>query len=153
MHYATGADGLAPAPFVLSGTTEITLDGDACKLVSSVVLPNGAERVVEMKGSLRESPARLEGDGPIALLLSEVSAARTLLVREVNRTSGASVLTSSLVMVREDETPQLLQTAHELSQEPGGGVTGVQMWKMVPMPSLPADENDEEAFMYSGSQL
>ena len=173
MHYASGTDGLTPAPFVLSGTTTVSIDfaEEMCSLKSSVVLPNGAERVVELAGSLRDNPARLEGDGPIALLLSEHSEANTVLVREVNITSGASVLTSSLVMLSGGDggTAELLQTAHELSQQPGGGVTGVQMWRMVPASVLAAggrpnveagsmswpldDENDEEAFMYSGSEL
>jgi len=82
------------------------------------------------------------------------------------------VLTSSLVLVGggggDGSEPQLLQTSFELTQ-PGGAVGGVQMWRMSgcaaapsaasASPSVAAEpgewpaENDEEAFMYSGSQL
>ena len=83
------------------------------------------------------------------------------------------VLTSSLVLVGggdDGSEPELLQTSHELTQ-PGGAVGGVQMWRMSgcaaapsaasASPSVAAEpepggwpvENDEEAFMYSGSQL
>ena len=83
------------------------------------------------------------------------------------------VLTSSLVLVGGGDDggeQQLLQTSHELTQ-PGGAVGGVQMWRMSgcaaapsaasASPSVAAEpepggwpvENDEEAFMYSGSQL
>ena len=76
------------------------------------------------------------------------------------------VLTSSLVLIGggdDGSDPELLQTSHELTQ-PGGGVSGVQMWRMSPGGAAPSAspsaavaewpvENDEEAFMYSGSQL
>ena len=46
MHYATGADGLSPAPFVLRGSLRAELDGGGrLTLTSSVTLPNGIERV------------------------------------------------------------------------------------------------------------
>ena len=51
--------------------------------------------------------------------------------------------------------PELLQIAHELRQG-GGGISGVQMWRMTPAQagsSFEDDEHDEEAFMYSGSSL
>ena len=175
MHYAQGADELRAAPFVLSGSTQIAIDPSSlASITSSVVLPNGAERTVSMRGVLGDagSTARLEtADGPISLLLSEVSVADTLLVREVNKTDGRDVMSSSLVLIRGDDgSPvELLQTAHELTR-PGGGVSGVQMWRMRPVrgqgelrgqgavrrEALLADadlENDEEAFMYSGSEL
>ena len=142
-----------------------------CTITSSVVLPNGSERVVAMAGQLGETAggvATLEkaggSDGPIRLLLSEVSAARTLLVREVNTTSGEEVLSSSITLIGagsggggEGDAPlELLQTAHELKG--GGGVSGVQMWRMQPIEAGGRDGrgeivHDEEAFMYSGSEL
>ena len=104
-----------------------------------------------------------EGGGPVSVLLAEHSAADTLLVRELNASTGDAIVTSSLVLLRDsDGAPaELLQTAHELSQGSGGaggGVGGVQMWRMVPMASAASESegeepHDEEAFMYSGSEL
>ena len=182
MRYASGDDGMRPAPFVLSGTTCVELGvqpssspGVTCSLVSSVVLPNGVERTVRMVGTLGGEAgdvARLErpggggggeGGGPVSVLLAEHSAADTLLVRELNASTGDAIVTSSLVLLRDsDGAPaELLQTAHELSQGSGGaggGVGGVQMWRMVPMASAASESegeepHDEEAFMYSGSEL
>ena len=136
------------------------------------MLPNGAERVVSMAGELGDevgSTARLEklgGGGPIILQISEHAPARQLLLRELNATTGETVLTSSMVLMGgggSGSTPELLQTSHELTR-PGGAVGGVQMWRMSPSQRSGADatsaaveENpavhDEEAFMYSGSQL
>jgi len=160
MHYGTGASGMTPAPFVLEGTTVVRVsDGGHCTFRSTVTLPNGAERTVEMEGQLGEEPgavARLDrvgDDGPIFLLLSEHTEARTILLREVNATSGDAVLTSSMVLL-EDAPLEVIMTSHELTQ-PGGVVSGVQMWRMVPeqMDGAESPEHDEEAFMYSGSEL
>ena len=166
MHYATGEDGLGPAPFVLSGTMGVTLsDERICRIRSTVVLPNGAERVVCMEGPLGDAgtTARLErvadGEdgkalGPISLLMTEHPAAKTILMREVNSTSGETLITSSLVIVpaaTEAEPPELVQTAHELSPP------GVQMWRMRPgavgTPLGVLGDQDEEMFMVSGSEL
>ena len=193
MHYATGADGLTPAPFVLTGTTCVSIESSVCSLTSSVTLPNGVERTVCMEGVLPTTAGetvRLEkasdadaedagdGGGPISLLLSEQAGADAILVRELNRTTGAPVLTSSLVLVRDTggAPVEVIQTAHELTQE-GGGVSGVQIWRMVPgarfnanatasarspavrrtpRPPLAEGEqndDDEETYMYSGSEL
>ena len=153
MHYATGADGLSPAPFVLDGTTQFRIDGAKCEVCSSVVLPNGAERVVTLSGELCGDvggTVRLEGDGPIALLLSEHGAARSLLIREVNRTSDEPVLTGSIVLLEGSGggALELLQHSHELRD---GAVCGVQMWRMRAAES--AVDFDMDAFMYSGSEL
>jgi len=172
MHYASGEEGMTPAPnVVLAGEMHVQIRDGQCLLTSSVVFPGGAERVVRMAGELQceaGSTARLEkeGGGPISLLLSEHAAARQILMRELNATTGDSVLTSSLVLIGggdDGSDPELLQTSHELTQ-PGGGVSGVQMWRMSPGGAAPSAspsaavaewpvENDEEAFMYSGSQL
>eukprot|EP00966_Prymnesium_polylepis_P248265 5740140-Prymnesium_polylepis.1 len=86
-------------------------------------------------GSAAGSTARLEsvGGGPIALLLAEHSDARTVLVREVNATTGESVLTSAMVLVGgSGQTPlEIVQTSHELTRA-GREVGGVQMWRMSP---------------------
>ena len=75
-------------------------------------------------------------------------------MREVNSTSGETLITSSLVMVpaaSEAEPPELVQTAHELSPP------GVQMWRMRPgavgTPPGVLGDQDEEMFMVSGSEL
>jgi hypothetical protein len=168
MHYATGKEGLQPAPFTLEGTTSVRIRDEATvSITSTVTLPNGAERTVNMEGTLGAkagSTTRLETvGGPISLLLSEHTAAGTILMREVNRTTDAPIVTSSMVLLRgvgDEAVPELLQTAHELS--PGAStsapatVSGVQMWRMRPQASLPDvgdEENDEEAYMYSGSEL
>lgn len=162
MHYGTGQEGLQPAPFTLDGTTEISISdlGGVC-ILSTVTLPNGVERTVKMEGTLTEgagSTIRLEtAGGPISLLMSEHAGAGTILMREVNRTTDKHIVSSSMVLIRgfgDDAVPELLQTAHEL--DPGGAVSGVQMWRMRPQASIPDisdDENDEEAYMYSGSEL
>jgi len=211
MHYASGQDGMVPAPFVLEGTMRVTLRGRRCVVASTIVLPDGNERRVTMAGDLSgdadgetggsDQPGacvarleRVENDatdggmdaepsqarGPISLLLAEHSEARSILLRELNTTSGATVLSSTLMLLGGGDAPvELVQTAHELTQS-GGGISGVQIWRMRPAPSadVEADEvgveeghgadrrseargadprgtyqNDEEAFMYSGSQL
>ena len=178
MHYAAGADGMSPVPLELEGTTRIEVAADGvCTITSSVTMPNAVERCVTMRGELGEEPGatvRLSGDGPIDLLLSEHTAARTLLVREVNATTEETIVSSSLVLVDDGATggePLLIQTAHELTRE-GREVGGVQMWRMAPerlnQGSRPAAEertasksrggsdvlmHDTEAFMYSGSEL
>ena len=158
MHYATGTDGLSPAPFVLSGTLAVEIRGEAqVTVTSSVVLPSGIERVVSLGGTLGDeagSVARLEkvgGAGPISLLLSEHTEASTLLLRELNATTGEAVVSSSII-VRDNE---LWQTAHELGAN--GAVGGVQMWRMS-VHQQEADgpgswRGDEEEFMTSGSML
>ena len=166
MHYASGAEGMTPAPFVLEGTFHVTIDGGRCRVTSSVVLPGGVERVVSMAGELADavgSTARLEkegGGGPISLLLCEHTDAGQLVMRELNATTGESVLTSSMVLIGGGGggggAPELLQTSHELTG-PGREVGGVQMWRMSPSrgtgDATSVVEHDEEAFMYSGSQL
>lgn len=217
MHYASGPDGMTPAPFTLEGTMRVTLSGRRCTVASTIVLPDGNERQVTMAGDLggeadgggaNESDkagvcvARLErapasepssassassatetdageARGPISLLLAEHSAARSILLRELNTTSGEPVLSSSLVLLGGGDAPlELVQTAHELIQ-PGGGIGGVQLWRMRPVPpaevttageetdaeegrsrganeraeALDSYPQDEEAFMYSGSEL
>ena len=165
MHYATGAFGLSPAPFVLRGSLRAELDGGGrLTLTSSVTLPNGIERVVALGGALGGGPgasARLEklGDGgapgpisgPISVILAEQPGAGLLLLRELNATTNATLVTSSIMKVAEGE---LVQTAHELGA--AGEVSGVQMWRMRPVVRGGGDEEwiqDEEAFMTSGSQL
>ena len=212
MHYATGPDALSVAPFVLEGTTRVQLtavgetqdgggdgaseddDGNAadvigkCALTSTAVMPDGVERTVAMVGPLSSeagSTARLEkdgGGGPIYLLLSEIAGARTVLIREVNATTGEVVVASSLVLAGSDDSLELIQSAHELTQSPAvspdasepiddsssrkpavpsNAVSGVQLWRMVPTPGDQDGEDDKpkatlhdlEAFMYSGSEL
>ena len=165
MHYATGADGLSPAPFVLRGSLRAELDGGGrLTLTSSVTLPNGIERVVALGGALGGGPgasARLEKlggggapgpiSGPISVILAEQPGAGLLLLRELNATTNATLVTSSIMKVAEGE---LVQTAHELGA--AAEVSGVQMWRMRPVVRGGGDEEwiqDEEAFMTSGSQL
>ncbi len=165
MHYASGEDGLTFAPFVLDGTTSLQVNRTHLTIVSSVVLPNGDERVVPMVGALggKGSVCRLEregGGGPISLLLAEAPDGQAILLRELNATNNATILTSSLVAVGGDdgEAPsELIQIAHELSPD-SGDVRGVQVWRMRPRAEgAAADgeeyEHDEEAYMYSGSEL
>ena len=166
IHYATGIDGLVPASFVLHGTTQVELSEANITIRSSVVLPNGAERIVTMAGSLREDgPARLESErgGPISLLLAEHTAAGTILMRELNSTTGATVMATAMAIT----DGELVLTCHEIGS--AGEVTGVQMWRMAPARDSSAalsvessidsfgyaDDRwqDEEMFMTSGSEL
>ena len=128
-------------------------------LTSSVTLPNGIERVVALGGALGGGPgasARLEKlgggvPGPISVIMAEQPGAGMLLLRELNATTNATLVTSSIMKVAEGE---LVQTAHELGA--AGEVSGVQMWRMRPVVRGGGDEEwiqDEEAFMTSGSQL
>ena len=83
-----------------------------------------------------------------------------------------TVLSSSIVLIGGEAggaSRELLQTGHELTHATTGvsGVSGVQMWRMQPVGEstreggsgaeadevVADEENDEEAFMYSGSQL
>lgn len=160
MLYVTGAE-LASGP-VLSGTTEAAIDDDQCTLTSAVVLPSGQQRTVALRGTLAPNggASRFESaDGPIALIVAEKSGA--LLLQEVNRTSGAVVLASSMVRVRDDE---IVQVGHELVEaEDGSGprVKGVQLWTLTAFDDDEDGEagagfwsdDDEENFMVSGSML
>ena len=141
----------------------MTIEGARCIITSSVVLPNGVERVVSMAGELSHevgSTAKLGkvgGGGPFALQISEMSAARTLLMRELNTTTGEVALASSLMLTegREEGDTELVLTSHELGE--GGRLQGVQMWRMRRGEDDAAAEDDgwqdEEAFMTSGSEL
>ena len=85
------------------------------------------------------------------MILAEQPGAGLLLLRELNATTNATLVTSSIMKVAEGE---LVQTAHELGA--AGEVSGVQMWRMRPVVRGGGDEEwiqDEEAFMTSGSQL
>jgi peptide methionine sulfoxide reductase MsrB len=149
MHYASGgAEGLSAAPFVIEGATmSVCVSGARCEITSSATLPNGVERSVTMVGELSDesgSVARLErldesaggreggagsrgsGATPISLLVSEHAEANTLLLQEVNATSGTTVLTSTITLLGDGE---LLQTSHELTRS-DGGVGGCQLWRM-----------------------
>ena len=59
----------------------------------------------------------------------------------------------------EGAAPELVQAAHELKQLDGGAGGGVQLWRMRPANAAAsvareaASDHDEEAFMYSGSEL
>ena len=154
-----------------------------CSLTSSAVMPNGVERTVAMLGPMSAEPGstvRLDkegGGGPIYILLSEVAGARTVLVREMNSTTDEVVMASTLVLVGENDSLELIQTAHELTQRPAqrvaasdtnddgssstdpaaltNAISGVQIWRMVPAAEDDDGEieHDTEAYMYSGSEL
>jgi hypothetical protein len=165
MRYAAG-DAMERTPFVLDGSTSVSIKGSMCTIASTITLPNGAAREVVMTGELSDEPGavatleREDGGGPISLRLSEHTEARTLLIRELNVTTGKTILSSSLVLAYDDEddgpdrAPVLLQTAHELGES--GEVRGVQMWRLHPSghAAWHAEvQHDEEAYMYSGSEL
>ena len=101
--------------------------------------------------------SKVGGGGPISLQISEHSAARTLLMREVNTTTGEVVLASSLQLTegRDGNDAELVLTSHELGE--GGRLQGVQMWRMRSGEdnggAADDDWQDEEAFMTSGSEL
>lgn len=127
MRYAAG-DELALAPFTLTGTMCVKIEGADCVIESSVVLPNGQERAVVMSadGSAQEGgQLKFSGEGPIDALVTEI-APDTVLLREVERESGRVVMSVSMQVLADGE---LRQIAHELAE--GGGVSGVQMWTFV----------------------
>lgn len=157
MSYASGSDGMSPAPFVLDGemNVDVATDG-ACTITSSVVLPNGVERRVMMQGQLSDevgATVHLCGNGPIDLLMSEHPAAHTLLTREVNATTGETLVSSSLVLIDAggdaDSAPLLIQTAHELTR-PGHEVGGVQMWRMTPQQQQEGTDDHGDASVSGG---
>ena len=126
MRYAAGDD-LALAPFTLSGSMCVSVNGTGCVIESSVVLPNGQERAVVMSAddAAEGGQLRFSGEGPIDALVTEI-APDTVLLREVERESGRVVMSVSMQMLADGE---LRQIAHELAE--GGGVSGVQMWTFV----------------------
>lgn len=134
MRYATG-EALAQAPFTLTGSLMVTIDGEHCAIESSVVLPGGKERTVRLRSEDaadgdERSCLRFGGTGPIDALVTEIPP-DTVLTREVERKSGRMLASTSMQL---QESGELRQVAHELAEGEAGAsatVSGVQMWTFV----------------------
>ena len=116
-------------------------------LSSYLTFPNGDTREVVMTGgrdgssygstSQSYSPPILtlnpiEGDGPIKMLVSEIEP-NTILVNEVDITSGKIIMTCSTSIVRgRNGNEELVQVSHEVGDD-GGGIEGHQVWRLTEM--------------------
>mmetsp|Transcript_13165 Transcript_13165/g.19964 ORF Transcript_13165/g.19964 Transcript_13165/m.19964 type:complete len:241 (-) Transcript_13165:396-1118(-) len=123
------------------------VNGTECTLTSFLTFPNGQTREVVMQGSRKasplssspssHSPLRLDSaapdGGPIFMLLSEISP-DTVIINEVEKTSGKIIMTSSLSLV--NGGTELVQISHEVGS--GGStamvIEGHQVWRLRQVP-------------------
>mmetsp|Transcript_11090 Transcript_11090/g.25211 ORF Transcript_11090/g.25211 Transcript_11090/m.25211 type:complete len:234 (-) Transcript_11090:53-754(-) len=133
MQFAVGPN-MQQMPFVLNGISKVSIDGDKCTFCNTVTFPSGQEREVIMVGTANskdKNVMRMEpesGEGPYSMIVSEQPSIDgkvpdSILVREVNRTTGAVAVAQGLTLVSDEE---FVKVSHELS--PVGTPEGVQMW-------------------------
>ncbi len=104
------------------------------KLSSFLTFPNGKTREVVMQGrkdgtnSLKLTS--IEDDGPIFMLLTEI-APDTILINEIEKNSGRTILTASLSIVEKDNGEmELIQISHEVGDNDVSPIEGHQIWRL-----------------------
>ena len=127
-------------------------------LSSYLTFPNGDTREVVMTGGRGDTGGStsqslltlnpIDGDGPIKMLVSEIEP-NTILVNEVDITSGKIIMTCSTSIVRGmNGNEELVQVSHEVGDD-GGGIEGHQVWRLTAMKTINEGEpmeTDEQMF-------
>lgn len=136
--YVSGAD-LSPANFILRGGSRYEIDGDSISLTSFLSFPNGKTRQVNMEGKTGSNPNRssirldpTSDDGPIYMVLTELPP-DTILIQEVEKSSGRVVMTSSLSLVgkKKKMVDEIVQISHELGDTSSEiPIEGHQVWRL-----------------------
>lgn len=130
------------ADLELSGGVRYDINGTSITLSSYLTFPNGRTRSVVMRGTRAVPPPKHEvitlepeGGGPIAMKLSEVRP-DTILIDEVERDGGRTVMTSSVSIVLGAAGVELVGVSHEVGDGSGGGaIEGHQIWRMKALPT------------------
>jgi hypothetical protein len=122
----------------LVGGLRYDIEETTCTLSSFLTFPNGQTREVVMKGVKEDGPSptlRLdstsEDGGPIYMLLTELSP-DTVLINEVEKSSGKIIMTSSLSIVNEGK--ELVQVSHEVGDGTDASIEGHQVWRLKQVP-------------------
>ena len=126
-----GADLIPLSKLKLIGGVRYDIVGRNVKLSSFITFPNGNTREVVMTGSTDDNSSSpvitlhpIE-EGPIRMLLSEVGA-DTILVNEVEVTTGKTIMTCSTTIIQGLNGEELVQVSHEV----GDDIEGHQVWKL-----------------------
>ncbi len=104
------------------------------RLSSFLTFPNGKTREVVMQGRKDGThPLKLvsiEDDGPIYMLLTEL-APDTILINEIEKSSGRTIMTASLSIVEKDNGEmELIQISHEVGDNDVSLIEGHQTWRL-----------------------
>ncbi len=84
------------------------------------------------KNNVLRLDSTAEDGGPIYMLLTEL-APDTVLINEVEKTTGKIIMTSSLSIVNDGK--ELVQISHEVGDQGNGGVIeGHQVWRLKQVP-------------------
>lgn len=122
----------------LSGGVKYDIQGTELTLNSFLTFPNGKTRQVVMKGSKDISSTNnqtqvitmnpVEEDGPIVMKVSEIYP-DTILINEVEKESGETVMTTSLNIVQAAKGMELVGVSHEVGKGKDV-IEGHQIWRM-----------------------
>lgn len=122
----------------LSGGVKYDIQGTELTLNSFLTFPNGKTRQVVMKGSKDVSSTNnqtqvitmnpVEEDGPIVMKVSEIYP-DTILINEVEKESGETVMTTSLNIVQAAKGMELVGVSHEVGKGKDV-IEGHQIWRM-----------------------
>lgn len=131
-----GADLVPLSKLKLTGGVRYDISGTNVTLSSFLTFPNGNTREVMMKGARSadsSSPVihlhSVEEGGPITMQLTEVGT-DTILINEVEKATGRTILTASLSISKGSKGMELVQVSHEVG-EGEQGIEGHQVWNLV----------------------
>ena len=142
-----GADLIHLSQLKLTGGVrwDINENANNVTLSSYLTFPNGDTREVVMTGGHGDGDGSsyspiltlnpINNDGPIKMLVSEIGP-DTILINEVDVTSGKIIMTCSTSIVRgTNGKEELVQTSHEVGDY--GGIEGHQVWRLTEMKYVP----------------
>jgi len=133
-----GADLVPASDLELSGGVKYDINGTTVTLSSFLTFPNGKTREVVMQGekdvtSTKTSPSMilrsLEEGGPISMKITEL-APDTILINEVEESSGKTILTASVSLIKGSKGMELVQVSHEVSDGGKDVIEGHQVWRL-----------------------
>mmetsp|Transcript_18612 Transcript_18612/g.28107 ORF Transcript_18612/g.28107 Transcript_18612/m.28107 type:complete len:221 (+) Transcript_18612:25-687(+) len=134
-----GADLVPLSKIKLTGGIRYDINGTDLTLSSFLTFPNGNTREVMMKGNRNTESASpvitlhsVEEGGPIRMHLTELGP-DTVLIKEVEETTGKIILTASLSITRSPKGVELVQVSHEVGQGLQS-IEGHQVWRLTAAP-------------------
>uniref|UniRef100_A0A7S0CMU3 Uncharacterized protein n=1 Tax=Proboscia inermis TaxID=420281 RepID=A0A7S0CMU3_9STRA len=140
-----GADLIHASNLKLFGGIRYDINGSTVLLSSFLTFPNGNTREVMMEGSVNDQSHVLklsstDEGGPIHMLLTEL-APDTILINEIEESSGKIVLTASISIVEGSNGMELAQVSHEVGE--GNAVfDGHQVWRLTAEKPIKRDKFD-----------
>ena len=137
-----GADLIHLSKLKLTGGLRYDINGTTVTLSSYLTFPNGNTREVMMKGTKNpddESSSSsvfilrsvAEGGGPIRMHVTELGT-DTVLINEVEESTGKIILTASLSIIKGSNGMELVQISHEVGgeEESKQSIEGHQVWRL-----------------------